>query len=593
MGTLLQLVEADKHIGPKQLFSGASFIVNEGEHIGVIGPNGAGKTTLFKILVRELELDGGKVIEASKLRLGYLDQQSTWELTEKAEDYLEANCSLPIWTLKTLGLDLGLSEAHFNAPLQSLSGGFRMRMKLLYLIGQEPNCMLLDEPTNFLDLETLFVLEAFLKQAKCAFLLISHDRTFLNKVTSITLEVAHQKITRYEGNVDAYLAYQAERSILLEKTASKEAQKRQAIEDFASRFGAKASKAKQVQSRIKLLDKMEVTEAMPVMTLPVIRIPEPSHTGKETLNIQSATLGYPTKRVLEGVDFRLKKGEHLAVVGFNGSGKSTFLKSLSGQLGLLEGKLDIGYQVSFGYYAQHVPESLDPDMTVFEALVAEAHPQVGEQDIKDIAGALLFKGHDVEKKIGVLSGGEKSRVAIGQILLKKSPCLLLDEPTNHLDFMTVEALTQGLKKYPGTVVVVSHDRNFINEIATTILEMKDGQARYYPGTYQEYCWSVEKGMLSNSTPAAQTKSSSVKKDTPAKGVSLGKLSQAARKLEKQVAKQTNQLGRLKEKMAAAQGKPLSELTAQFSSLETEIVESEAQWLATLEAIESARQGSSD
>lgn len=493
---LLQLQNGSKSFGAKQLFFDASFSVNEGEHIGLIGPNGAGKSTLFKILVNHLELDSGILIKSQKLKIAYLEQESDWNLEINAEKLLTESCELPLWQLKQKSSDLGLTPEDFTIPLKNLSGGYRMRFKLLQLIGQNPNLMLLDEPTNFLDLETVLILENFLQNYEGAYLLISHDREFLKRTTDHIIEVEQGEITKYPGNIDDYFEQKA---LILEqqqKTALNQAVKREAILDFVKRFGAKATKAKQAQSRLKRLEKMEHIEIKALPVRAKINIPIPSDTGKEILNLKNTNWGYPGKTVLENVNLRLLRGDHLGIVGFNGAGKSTLLKGLSGILKPQQGELQYGYQVQVGYFSQHSSERLNPEATILESLQATAHTSIKNQEILNLAGSLLFSGDDVYKKIKVLSGGEKSRVALGQILLLKAPVLLLDEPTNHLDFDTVEALTQALQNYDGSIIVVSHDRGFIARVATKILEIKNRKAEFYPGTYEDYLWSLEKGVLS-------------------------------------------------------------------------------------------------
>lgn len=492
---LLQLNQGSKHFGTKALFDQARFAINEGEHVGVIGPNGAGKTTLFKILVGQESLDSGELITSQKLKIGYLEQEAKEPLDKSAEEFLTETSLTPVWELKQLGLELGLLDQHFSRPFHELSGGYRMRMKLLSLIGQEPNLMLLDEPTNFLDLESIMALEGFLQNYKGAFLLISHDREFLKRTTDHTLEVEAGDITKFPGHIDDYFEQKAQMRTILEAQAANQEAKRKNIQDFIDRFGAKATKARQAQSRMKQLEKMEKIDIKDLPVRARIKIPPPSHTGKEVLSIQEADLGYENKKVIADLSLRLENGVHLGVVGFNGAGKSTLLKSLAGRIPLLKGERKLGYQVSLSYYAQHVAEDLNLNDTVLEALQSVAHKDITRQEILGIAGSLLFSGDTVEKKIRVLSGGEKSRVALGQILLRRSPLLLMDEPTNHLDFDTVNALTEALREYPGTVIVVSHDRSFIGRIATKILEIRDGHAEIYPGTYDDYLWSLEKGSL--------------------------------------------------------------------------------------------------
>lgn len=489
---LLQLANGSKSYGTKTLFSDATFSVNEGEHIGVIGPNGAGKTTLFKILAGELELDHGEVARSRNLSIGYLRQHDTWNENDTLEDFLFTAEQTPIWDLKRLGVGLGLSEEQFSKPIKSMSGGYRMRAKLLHLLGQRPNLMMLDEPTNYLDLETLLVLEEFLQEFDGAFLLISHDREFLKRTTDHILEIESGEFVKFNGNIDDYFEQKQMLREQLEKHATSQAARRKEILDFAARFGAKATKARQVQSRLKLLDRMESIELKSLPVAATIRIPPPTHTGRIAIDIKDVDLGYTDKPVLERVSLKVESGDHIGVVGYNGAGKSTLLKSIAKELPCLHGEIQWGYQVNVAYYAQHVAERLQPEHTVFQSLSLSAHKEVKQQEILDLAGALLFSGDQVQKKTKILSGGEKARVALGQMLLKKAPLLLLDEPTNHLDFYTVESLTQALQKYEGTLVVVSHDRGFVRRIATKILEVRSGHAGIYPGTYDEYVWSVQR-----------------------------------------------------------------------------------------------------
>ncbi|MDB5037091.1 MAG: transporter ATP-binding protein [Bacteriovoracaceae bacterium] len=493
---LLQLQGATKSFGTKVLFTNATFSVNEGEHIGVIGPNGAGKTSLFKVFAGELDLDDGEAVRSRQLSLGYLRQHDTWNEADTLEDYLSANERTPLWEMKKWGRGLGLSDEQFYSPIKSLSGGYRMRAKLLHLLGEQPNLMMLDEPTNYLDLETLLVLEEFLQDFEGAFLLISHDREFLKRTTDHILEIESGDLIKFSGNIDDYFEQKEMLRGQLEKRAMSAAARKKEVLDFAARFGAKASKARQVQSRLKQMNKMESIELKPLPISAKIRIPPPTHTGKVALEVKDADFGYSEENsILHRVNLKIESGDHLGVVGFNGAGKSTFLKSIAKELEPLHGEVEWGYQVTLGYYAQHVAERLNPEKTVLEELSDNAHTDVRQQEILDLAGSLLFSGDHVKKKIKILSGGEKARVALGQILLKKAPLLLLDEPTNHLDFYTVESLTQALEKYAGTVVIVSHDRGFVRRIATKILEVKSGRIQLYPGTYDEYVWSVQQRQL--------------------------------------------------------------------------------------------------
>lgn len=494
MSVLFQLVDGAKYIGDRPLFSESTFAVNTGEHIGVIGPNGAGKTSLFKTIIGEYELDEGRIITSNQMRLGYLAQEpKVDQLHIIAREYISSTSLLPEWMLEKLGQGLGLTPLHLDGSLAELSGGYRMRCELLRLIGQEPNFILLDEPTNYLDLESLFVLEKFLVRFAGAFLLISHDREFLRRTCDQTLEVEGGSITKFNGNIDDYFEQKQMLQQQLEKQNMAKDQKRKEILQFAARFGAKANKAKQVQSRLKSLKKLEPVEYKSLITTTKISIPEPIRTGKLVMEAKQVDLGYENHTVLKQVDFNVFRGDHVGIVGINGAGKSTLLKGLSKQLQLQSGSITHGLNVEVGYYAQHVSEALNKEDTVYSALAEKAHPQVSRQEILDLAGGLLFSGESIHKKIKVLSGGEKARVALGQILLAKSPCLLLDEPTNHLDFHTVEALTLALQKFDGSLIVISHDRAFIQRVAKKILLVNEGLVSLFPGNYEEYLWSVEKG----------------------------------------------------------------------------------------------------
>jgi len=499
---LLQIRAGAKSFGSRVLFSDATFAINEGEHVGVIGPNGAGKSTLFKAimgLTKDDTLDEGDVIRAQGLRLGYLPQHDA--ATEREGDvrtvaaFVSEGATLPIWDIRSLGRDLGLDEPDYDRVFTSLSGGYRMRVKLLQLLSKQPDLMLLDEPTNYLDLETLLVLENFLQGFRGAFLLISHDREFLRRVTDHTLEVEGGEVTKFPGNIDDYFEQKTLLREQLAKHALSQEARRKEILDFAAKFGAKATKARQAQSRLKQLARMESITLKPLPVQASIRIPTPARMGKLAVKAHECAFGYSGKRILDKVNFEISSGDHVGVVGLNGAGKSTLLKSLAGVLPQLSGSIEYGHNLEIGYYAQHVGEALDPEDTVLTSFARKAPFDTKQQDILDLAGSLMFSGDAVQKKIGRLSGGEKARVALGQILLQRVQCLLLDEPTNHLDFYTVEALTQALAAFPGTLVVVSHDQSFIKRIVSKILEVNHGALTLYPGSYDDYVWSLQQGVL--------------------------------------------------------------------------------------------------
>lgn len=593
MENLIQLQKGSKAFGSRHLFEEASFAINEGEHVGVIGPNGAGKTTLFKILHEEESLDTGKLVRSKNLRLGYLAQHDTWEDGETVEAFIERGATLPVWELKALGRSLGLDDAHYATEIASLSGGYRMRAKLLRLIGTEPNLMLLDEPTNYLDLETLLVLEKFLQGYAGAFLVISHDREFLRRTTDHILEVEAGDVVKYNGNIDDYFEQKAMLRTQLEARAMSIEEKKKQVLDFVARFGAKATKASQAQSRLKSLDRMEIIEVKPIAVTAKIRIPPPARIGKTILTLDGADLGYADKTILSNVSLRINGGDHLAVVGLNGAGKSTLLKALAGRLTPKKGKLEYGFEATLSFFNQFVAEDLIPTDTVFSAMQRKAHRDVRPQEILDLAGSLLFSGDDVRKPIHVLSGGERSRVALGQVLLQKASCLVLDEPTNHLDFQTVEALTQSLLAFSGSLVIVSHDRSFVRRIGTRILEISHGKANLYPGTYDEYVWSMEKGAFfslqkeAKAAPVVRTK-----QVTPSGGGSardhrknldkqLRQLDTLMANLSKKIQIATLKITELNDKLVAGTG-DFAILIKEMAERQTEISASETEWMSLAE-----------
>ncbi len=594
--TLLQLQAGYKSFGTKQLFDDATFAINEGEHVGVIGPNGAGKTTLFKILVDQEHLDQGVVTKSQQLRLGYLEQESEWNVDENVEDYLDKNCIKPLWELKQFGLKLGLTEGHFQSRLKQLSGGYRMRVKLLYLIGQEPNLLLLDEPTNFLDLETLLVLESFLQEYKGAFLLISHDREFLRRVTDHILEVEGGDIVKFPGSLDDYFEQKQMLAEILQKQILSQQAKKKSIMDFVTRFGAKATKARQAQSRLKALEKMETIEVKAAPTHSQIHIPPAAPTGKMILEVENADCGYGENTILRNITLRLERGNHLGIVGLNGAGKSTLLKSLGAQIPLLKGEIKWGHQVTYSYFAQHTPESLNPEHSVLEAMAFGAHKEVTQQDVLNIAGSLLFSGENVHKKVKVLSGGEKSRVALGQILLQKSPLLLLDEPTNHLDFDTVEALTTALERYEGTIITVSHDRGFIGRVANKILEVNNGALTLYPGSYDEYVWSLQKGFLAERDlgPAVKTTTTTSMQSQPEESKFnykeerkrieslIKKLQKLIEDCDKKIVDFSKKRDAISESLLSAEGAKAGALAKELHDLSNKIEEQENTMLQAME-----------
>lgn len=601
MANLLQFQNASKAYGLKKLFESADFSVDEGEHIGVIGANGAGKSTLFRILVGEESLDSGIYAKSRDLRLGYLAQEDDWKLDTSLEHELTERTAKPLWKMKEIGLGLGLAEEHFSRPLHELSGGFRMRAQLLCMLAAEPNLMLLDEPTNYLDLESLLFLEHFLVDYPGAFLLISHDRRFLKRVADHILEVEAPELTKFPGDIDDYFEEKRVLREQLEREAMKQDAKRKHVMDFVNRFRAKASKARQAQSRMKFLEKMPSVE---IKALPVharIQIPAPVPTSKLIVRMTDATLGYGHRPILRDVRFEIARGDHIGVVGPNGAGKSTLLKALSGLMTPLQGAIEWGPNMRIGYFAQHLTESLDLKASVEEEMRRKAHPDVLPQEIRNLAGSLLFRDEeDLNKRVGVLSGGEKSRVALGQILLQRNPVLVLDEPTNHLDFDTVESLSQALALYPGTLIVVSHDRDFISRVSTKILQIDHGHVLAFPGNYEDYAWSVERGSYgmnpahtpsvsrdSPAEPATKNAGADLKERRKELNRELRSTAERAKILEREHRTLEASLSKLSSALLAGGLPPsqLAEMGQEMHETQTRLEHTEGEWMSCLEKIE--------
>jgi len=485
--------------------------VNRGDRVGLVGPNGAGKSTLFSLILGEalpdegkvstekfatigflpqenapageetvLELACGKVAHASGLRAdgerkpeacATSDDHSDWEIEPKAKRILHG---------------LAFRESDFDRPAKTLSGGWVMRAHLARLLVQEPDLLLLDEPTNHLDLESLVWFQEYLKNYAGAILMISHDREFLNQLVGSIIEIAHRRLQRYRGNWDSYLEQKAAREVQ-QLSAYKNQQKEIAsLQLFADRFRAKASKASQAQSKLKQIDRMEKIEA-PVAREKTVhfRFPQPPRSGHRVITLQEVDQAYGDLVVYRGLNFEAERGQRTVLVGPNGSGKSTLLKLLGGSLEMQSGTRELGHNVKVGYFSQYRVEMLNPKQTVLETARDMSNP-VSEQVARTVLGSFLFRGDDVFKTTGVLSGGEKTRLALVKLLLDPPNLLLMDEPTTHLDVGSIDALVGALAQYDGTLIFISHDVYFIRAVAKTVLHINAGQLTPFAGDYDYY-----------------------------------------------------------------------------------------------------------
>jgi ATP-binding cassette, subfamily F, member 3 len=530
----LRLDDIEKRIGDRVLFRAASAVVRAKDRIGIVGPNGAGKTTLLRTLNGDEACDGGAVHFTRGVRLGMLrqeiDPRAAHSVREEAQtalaelDELESELRRIEKEMEAAGArgevppealgkrydetsarftqgggferhariaevlaGLGFEEDTIDRPLSSFSGGWLMRVELAKLLLSQPDVLLLDEPTNHLDLPSIQFFETTLERFPGAVIVVSHDRTFLRRHTNRIIELdGHGGFGLYEGGYASYLSQREERRA--ERLARKANQDRQIAEKerFIERFRAKATKARQAQSRIKALEKIERIEIEPDRRRAMrLKIPAPPRSGERVLSLHALHKRYGDEVVYSGIEFAIGRGEKVALAGPNGAGKSTLLRIAAGALEFDEGERVLGHHVDFAYFAQHQLEALDPEASVLEELSRDASTAEIPR-LRGHLGAFLFTGDDVDKKIGILSGGEKARVALAKLLLRPVNFLILDEPTNHLDIEACEVLEEAFRAYSGTLLFVSHDRTFINALATRIVEVDHGRLEDHLGNYDDY-----------------------------------------------------------------------------------------------------------
>ena len=586
MAVLLQLDHLSKAHGPHVLFDDISLAISEEQKIGFIGRNGAGKSSLLRVITKHELADRGGVIEHPGLRLGYLEQQEQYSPEETVLAYLERKSQAPSWTCAKMAHAFELTKEYLHMPMIALSGGYQMRAKLAALFLQEPNLVLLDEPTNYLDLQTQLLLEEVLRNFRGSCLIVSHDREFLKNTCTHTLEIERGKVTFYPRDIEEYLAYkeEVERS-QVKQNESVEMQKKH-LEAFINRFRAKASKATQAQSKMKMLERLQTIEI--ASPLKRVKIWIPPVEARKTFAVKSHRLaiGYPGKVIADEVGFEIEQGDKVALLGENGQGKTTLLRTLAGELPSLDGTFTFHSKLRVAHYHQLVHTRLDGRLTVLSYLEGSADGTLPKEAVLKMASHFLFTEDDLEKPLAVLSGGEQARLIFAGILLGRFDVLLLDEPTNHLDFETVEALGNALREWNGTVLFVSHSRTFVHLLATSILEVRGGHVRRYPGTYEEYVYHVAKGLMPVSEEIVEEES------LQAEGMSKAQLHEkirtlkrTARKLEEQMEVANKEKDQL---MQAFLLEPMvfsKERNQRLSTLNHVLEFSEDEWLKTQHEIE--------
>jgi len=553
---MLQFINLSLSFGGQELFRNLNWHVRKGERIGLVGPNGAGKTTLFRLIVGQLEPDAGSVQRGRESTIGYLPQEGI-TITGRAL-FTEARSALPQLTeiqrelaaihdalerqdvggeehdellarygdlqhrFEELGgfradaevakvlTGLGFHESQFEQPTETFSGGWQMRLALAKLLLQQPDILLLDEPTNHLDLDSLLWLESYLRAYVGSVIIISHDREFLDRLVTRIASLYRQTITEYTGNYSSF-----ERQFEFELEAHRKAYEEQQeeiarIQRFIDTFRYNARKASQVQSRVKQLDKLERIE--PPQSLPKgvrFHFPPAPRSGRVVIELHNVSKQYDSLQVFRDVNLVIERGERVALVGVNGAGKSTLSRILSGVEDATTGERRLGHQVVLDYYAQQQADRLISDNTVYDEIAKNASLAM-TPELRTLLGAFLFSGDAINKKVAVLSGGEKSRLALAKMLLQPSNFLILDEPTNHLDMRTKDVLREALLQFGGTFLIVSHDRYFLNGLVTKVIEMQHGQLVVYPGTLEEFLqWKERMSEVQSPEFRVQQKKSSL------------------------------------------------------------------------------------
>ncbi|MDP3041272.1 MAG: ATP-binding cassette domain-containing protein [Candidatus Omnitrophota bacterium] len=523
---MINITNLSKNYGAKILFKDVSLNINQGEKIGLIGPNGTGKSTLFSLILQEMETSAGEVRLNKGVHIGYLPQEASFtsertvlaELTEgderimrfkKEKETLESANQAGskrygeiLHDLETLGFfelehkakkilsGLGFKERDFIRPISQMSGGWQMRALLAKLLTYHYDLLLLDEPTNYLDLNAALWLKDYLAGFRGTFIMISHDRSFLTDVTNYTLILENGSIFKVQGNYEHYEEIKAQKRVHLIKQSKEQDKKVEQLEKFVARFHAQPNKAASVRAKRRVLERMDEEKVVlppdPRQSIGNFTFPQTRRSGYRVIKLEKVSKAYGDIRVYEGLDFEIVQGEKAVLAGENGAGKSTLLKILAGIVPIDSGNRVLGHNVDIGYFSQTRTDVLNIENTVLQEAYSAAPGYMAEESVRTILGAFLFSGDDAQKKVKVLSGGEKSRLILAKLLINPPNFLLLDEPTTHLDVDAVDALVRALKNYEGTIVFISHDIYFVRSVANNVFEVKSGRIRKFPETFDYY-----------------------------------------------------------------------------------------------------------
>lgn len=643
---MLQLTGAGKRFGHKLLFDGLDWLVAPKERTGLVGGNGTGKSTLLKVIAGLEPLDYGTLSAMKGIRIGYLPQdglavsgrtvfaecmtvfasvrhleQELENLTarmseldphsgeylqvanqfERAESELRARDGYAIEAqVGAVLAGLSFRKEDWTRQTEEFSGGWQMRIALAKLLLEKPNLLLLDEPTNHLDLEARNWLEDYLTNYEFAFVLISHDRYFLDVTVKKIAEIWNKKVTFYTGGYEKFRQQKAERLAQLEAAYKNQQDRIQQLEAFINRFRYQATKAKQVQSRIKELERIERIDLPPEEKTIHFSFPQPKPSGRVVAQFKDVAKNYGEKHVFSDANFIIERGDRIALVGVNGAGKSTLIKLLAGIEPLTSGEYILGHNAEPDYFAQDQYKELEPDRRVLDDL-REVAPRTTETELRNLLGCFLFSEDDVFKRIGVLSGGERNRYALARMLLHPSNFLLLDEPTNHLDMRAKDVLLESLEKYTGTIVFVSHDRYFIEHLATRVFEIGEGEIRAFPGNFADYLWRKQGGpeqpilkdawikdgwtLVAAADPAAMPAARPPRRINPIK---LKQMQDHAQQLEAQIGNLESQIQQSELSFSDLTGpEAAARLAALLESQRTALDKAMAQWEEITQEIEAS------
>ncbi|MEC7755489.1 ABC-F family ATP-binding cassette domain-containing protein [Roseivirga sp. UBA1976] len=617
------------YIGDRPLYDSANLHIKPNDRIGLIGLNGKGKSTLLRLIIGDYQPTAGEITKSKECTIGFLNQdllsyqsddsilsiameafeeanklqrridQLLHQMEVNYEDQLVEKLAKAQEQFEALGgysmqseaeailEGIGFKTEDLKRPLREFSGGWRMRVMLAKLLLQKPSLLMLDEPTNHLDLPSIQWIENYLRTYEGAIIVVSHDRYFLDNVVTSIVEVSCFKLTQYSGNYSFYLEEKAQREEI-QKNAyeNQQAQIRQ-TERFIERFRAKSSKARQVQSRVKALERMDLIEDVVDENITMnFQFGFKQKSGRFIVELNNISKSYGDLQILKNTTAQVERGDKIALIGANGKGKSTLLRIIAGTE-KIEGQRQEGYNVNTAFYAQHQLESLNIENEIIQEL-QQAGSNKSERELRGILGCFLFQNEEVFKKIKVLSGGEKSRVALAKTLLSEANFLMMDEPTNHLDFLSVNILIQALQQYEGTFVIVSHDRHFISQIANKIWYIEDEQIKVYPGTYEEYEYWMSQRVKAESTPTTQSSAKTEKPKTSNKKARNNEDEQQLKKLKQNLADKEAQIEQLEQQVEAIEGEMalpevfenqevLAEKTDKHQALKTSLQKVQQEW----------------